>query len=40
MAKVGEKVQLFQEISIDGGTLIYTAIAADGSVYDSFTLKK
>jgi hypothetical protein len=40
MAKFGEKIQSFQEISIDGRTLHYTAIAADGSIFDSFTLKK
>ena len=40
MAKVGEKVQLFQEISIKGRSLNYTAIAADGSIFDSFKLKK
>ena len=40
MAKFGEKVQLFQEISIKGKTLHYSAIAADGSIYDSFKLKK
>jgi hypothetical protein len=40
MAKFGEKVQLFQEIFVNGGTLEYKAIAADGSVYDSFILKK
>jgi len=40
MAKFGEKVQLFQEIFVNGRTLQYKAIAADGSVYDSFILKK
>lgn len=40
MAKCGEKVQSFQEISVNGGTLEYKAIAADGSLYDSFILTK
>jgi predicted phosphodiesterase len=40
MAKIGEKVQLFQEIFVNGRTLQYKAIAADGSLYDSCTLKK
>jgi predicted phosphodiesterase len=40
MIKYGEKVQLFQELFVNGGTLEYKAIAADGSVYDSFILTK
>ena len=40
MAKCGEKVQWFQEISVEGKTLHYTAFTADGSIYDSFDLKK
>jgi hypothetical protein len=40
MAKVGEKVQLFQVIEIDGGRLTYRAYTAAGTLFDTFTLTK
>ncbi len=38
--RVGEDVQLFQIISIDGNELHYVARTATGQPYDGFTLKK
>ncbi len=40
MVKIGEKVQLFQTISIDGNALTYKSHTVTGAVYDSFELKK
>ncbi|MFA7229450.1 MAG: metallophosphoesterase, partial [Melioribacteraceae bacterium] len=40
MAKTGEKTQLFQEISIDGGHLIYKSYTVTGKLFDSFELRK
>jgi len=40
MAKTGEKVQLFQTISIDGLSLKYRSYTATGDLFDAFELKK
>jgi len=40
MARVGEKVQLFQVITIDGRRLTYRAHTAAGTLFDTFTLTK
>ena len=40
MVRIGEKVQLFQTISIDGNTLTYKSHTITGALYDSFELKK
>jgi hypothetical protein len=40
MIKIGEKVQLFQTISIDGNTLAYKSHTVTRALYDSFELKK
>jgi hypothetical protein len=33
-------IQLYQIITVDGGRLSYRAHAADGTLYDSFELRK
>ena len=38
--RVGEDVQLFQIITIDGDELQYEARTATGTPYDGFTLRK
>jgi hypothetical protein len=40
MATMGEGVQLYQVIRIDGSTLQYRAITAAGRTYDEFQLSK
>jgi hypothetical protein len=40
MVTIGEKVQLFQTISVDGNTLSYKSHTVTGVLYDSFELKK
>ncbi|MCB9852298.1 MAG: metallophosphoesterase family protein [Phycisphaerales bacterium] len=40
MAKTGERVQLYQIISIDGDVLKYESRSADGCVFDAFELQK
>ena len=40
MEKMGENLQLFQVITVDGGTLKYKALTVDGVLYDSFELHK
>jgi acid phosphatase type 7 len=40
MAKLGENIQLYQVISVNGDTLQMTAMTAAGTVYDSFQLRK
>ena len=38
--KTGERIQLFQHISIDGDRLIYRSFDATGAIFDSFELLK
>lgn len=40
MASMGEGLQLYQVITVDGTMLRYRAVTAAGSVYDSFELSK
>lgn len=40
MAKSGMNAQWYQIITVDGGRLNYSAHAADGTLYDSFELRK
>jgi acid phosphatase type 7 len=40
MEKMGENLQLFQVITVDGGSLKYKAVTMDGVVYDRFELHK
>lgn len=40
MAKIGGNTELFQVITVDGGTLTYRAHSADGALYDAFELRK
>ncbi len=40
MQKRGSNLQLFQQISIDGNELTYSAISVDGKIFDQFKLKK
>lgn len=40
IAKGGTDIQLFQEISVNGNSLNYKAITADGKLYDSFEIVK
>ena len=38
--KTGERIQLFQHISIDGDRLIYQSFTATGELFDRFELLK
>lgn len=40
MEKMGENLQLFQVVSVDGSSLKYRAVTMDGMMYDSFELHK
>lgn len=40
MQKRGSHLQLFQQISIDGNELSYSAVSVDGKIFDQFKLKK
>ena len=40
MRRLGEDIQLFQVISVDGDELTYRAYTAVGELYDAFDLHK
>jgi hypothetical protein len=40
MDRIGEGMQLFQIVSIDGNVLRYKAITVTGRIFDAFNLEK